>query len=153
MAETILGQLGQGHFRVFSGGSHPTGRVNPLAVEQLALRGYPTHDLASKSWDRYLMPTSPVMDYVITVCEQAAHEAQPCFPGNPSRFMWRFQSPSSVQGTDAVVRKAFSDVCNTIEETIKLFVWQNTMPSPHTTPASCAAEPAGAGRNRVSDTL
>ncbi|MFL6672305.1 MAG: arsenate reductase ArsC [Massilia sp.] len=129
MAESILGQLGQGQFRAFSAGSHPTGRVNPLAIEQLALRGYPTRDLASKSWQRFLAPESLGMDFVITVCALAAREEQPCWPGNPETLFWRFRAPGAVQGSDQVVRQAFSDVCDVIEESIKLFVWQNSVQS------------------------
>lgn len=127
MAESILGRLGQGQFHAFSAGSHPTGRVNPLAIEQLARRAYPTRDLASKSTMLFLGPGAPKMDFVITVCALAAREIQPCWPGNPETLFWRFEAPGAVQGSDVVVRQAFSDVCDVIEESVKLFVWQNSV--------------------------
>ena len=125
MAESILKQLGQGRFRAFSAGSHPTGRVNALAMEQLAMRGYPTHGLASKSWDAFLVPGSPVMDFVITVCAHAGREKQPLWPGNPQLLFWTFPDPGAVQGTDLAIRQSFSEVCDGIEQTLKQFLEHN----------------------------
>jgi arsenate reductase len=128
MAESILEKLGQGCFRAYSAGGHPTGRINPLAAEQLTRRGYRTAGLASKSWDIFLMPDSPAMDVVITVCAAAAREKQPGWPGTPQMLLWEFQDPGTVQGTDRAIRQSFSDICDGIESAIELFLEQNGLP-------------------------
>lgn len=122
MAESVLRKIGSRHFRAFSAGSHPTGIVNPLAIEELARRGYPVDGLASKSWKQYLAPDALKMDFVISVCALAARESQPSWPGKPQPLFWEFRSPGSEQGNDAAVRKAFADVCGDIEQSVSRFV-------------------------------
>lgn len=122
MAESILRKVGNHDFRAFSAGSHPTGIVNPLAIEELTRRRYPVDGLASKSWQAYLLPEAPEMDFVISVCALAARENQPSWPGAPRTLFWEFRSPGSEQGNDAAVRKAFSDVCGDIEQSVSRFV-------------------------------
>ncbi|HEY0488431.1 MAG TPA: arsenate reductase ArsC [Telluria sp.] len=122
MAEAVLRKIGDHHFRAFSAGSHPTGMVNPLAIEELTRRGYPVDGLASKSWKRYLTPDALKMDFVISVCALAARENQPLWPGDPHTLFWTFRSPGSEQGNDAAVRKAFADVCSDIEQSVRRFV-------------------------------
>lgn len=118
MAEAILRQRATWRFCAFSAGSHPTGRVNPLALEALSLRGYSTEDLFSKSWSRFTAPDAPQLDLVVTVCGKAAVEPQPQWPGHPPQVFWSFPSPGSVQGSDAAVRAVFSGVCEQIEAAI-----------------------------------
>jgi arsenate reductase len=122
MAESILGRLGNGLVRAYSVGSHPTGRVNSLALEELARRGYRTDGLTSKSWDEFQLVTSPPLDFVITVCGLVLRENPPRWPGNPKTMFWDFPAPGAVQGSDAQVRQAFCDVCTQIEESIKRFL-------------------------------
>ena len=81
MAEALINTMGQGRFRAYSAGSHPTGKVNPFAVEKVESVNYPTENLRSKSWDEYATPDAPKMDFIITVCDNAANEACPIWPG------------------------------------------------------------------------
>lgn len=119
MAEAMLAQLGGAQFEVHSAGTHPTGRVNPLALEELSRRGYSTADLGSKSWNDFARPGSPALDLVVTVCELAARETPPVWPGNPVTVLWRFPAPGAVQGSIGEVRAVFSSVCQQVEEAVK----------------------------------
>jgi arsenate reductase len=121
MAESILSKLGQGRFQAFSAGSHPTGRVNALAIEQLALRGYPVAELRSKSWRQFIDLGMP-LDFVISVCDISAGQAQPEWPGNPILVHWNFRAPGAVEGSDQAIRQAFSTVCDQIENALKDFI-------------------------------
>jgi arsenate reductase len=122
MAESILNRLGDGSFRAFSAGSHPTGRVNALTFDELRRRGYSTAGLASKSWLQFASADSPELDFVISVCANAAAENQPKWRGNPEILQWIFPPPGQVTGTDEEIRSAFSKVCGEIEGTVKEFV-------------------------------
>lgn len=125
MAEAILNGLAKGTCAGFSAGSHPTGRVNPFTVHELQRRGYPTIGLASKSWQLFAAPCAPELDFVITVCPNAAAELQPAWAGNPTRLKWAFRAPGEVPGSHGVVRAAFEEVCGQIESSIKEFLWVN----------------------------
>lgn len=122
MAESILSKIGRGKFAAFSAGSHPTGRVNPLAIEQLALADFPVHGLSSKHWHHFASPSSPPLDFVITVCHLADKQPQPDWTGEPIRLNWNFVAPGSVQGSDAQIRQAFAGVLQEIHVALKKFV-------------------------------
>lgn len=122
MAEGLINQLGSGRFRGFSAGSHPTGRVNPLALETLARLGCDTAGMSSKSWDVYARPDAPRMDFIITVCDNAAGEACPYWPGQPVTAHWGFPDPSHVEGDEAVRRAAFKRTAQAITHRIRLFL-------------------------------
>ncbi|WLI91342.1 arsenate reductase ArsC [Massilia sp. R2A-15] len=119
MAEAILRRLGGERFRAFSAGSHPTGRVNPLALEQLRLRGYPTDGLASKSWSRFSKEDAPPLSLLIGVCGKVVDERHPAWPGSPPQLYWNLPSPGTVQGSDAEVRAVFSSVCARLEQAMR----------------------------------
>jgi arsenate reductase len=127
MAESILNRLGDGSFRAFSAGSHPTGRVNALTFDELRRRGYSTTGLASKSWLAFASADSPELDFVIAVCANAAAEQQPQWNGNPEKLQWIFPPPGQVTGSDQEIRAAFSKVCGEIEATVKEFVRRETV--------------------------
>lgn len=122
MAEALITTLGKGRFRGFSAGSHPNGIVNPFAIEQISSTGYPLENLRSKSWDEFSAPEAPPMDFVITVCDKAAGEICPYWPGHPLVFHWGFEDPASVTGSDEIKRAAFHKVFCQIMARIKLFV-------------------------------
>jgi protein-tyrosine-phosphatase len=121
MAEALINTLGRGRFRAWSAGSHPTGRVNPLAIEQLRALDYPLADVRSKSWDEFAQPGAPAMDYVITVCDNAAGEVCPVWPGNPKRLHWSFEDPAAVTGSDEVKRRAFAKTFAEISARVREF--------------------------------
>ncbi|MBF0135047.1 MAG: arsenate reductase ArsC [Magnetococcus sp. DMHC-1] len=122
MAEALINTLGKGRFQAYSAGSHPTGRVNPFAVEQVAQLGYPTDTLRSKSWDEFSRPDAPSMDVVITVCANAAGEVCPVWPGAPISTHWGFADPAAVEGSDADKRQAFAKIFHHIEKRVQVFV-------------------------------
>jgi arsenate reductase len=124
MAEGLLNVLGGGRFRAYSAGSHPTGVVNPFAVEQLATIGYPRPGeppLRSKSWDEFAAPGAPVMDFVFTVCDNAAGEVCPIWPGDPVTAHWGFADPAAAEGDEATRRRAFTIAFNQIRHRVQLF--------------------------------
>ncbi len=122
LAECLLTHLGQGRFQGFSAGSHPTGKVNPLALETLAKLGLPTHGLRSKSWDEFALPGAPKMDFVITVCDQAAGESCPIWPGHPALAHWGLPDPAAASGDHATRLAAFRQTAITLESRIRLLV-------------------------------
>ena len=100
LAESILRKLGAGRFAAFSAGSHPKGAVNPFAMKVLERLEYPTDGLRSKSWDEFAAPGAPTMDFVFTLCDDAASEACPVWPGQPMTAHWGIEDPAAVEGTD-----------------------------------------------------
>jgi arsenate reductase (thioredoxin) len=122
MAEAILNQLGGGRYRAYSAGSQPSGRVNPLALEQLQRSGLVVDDLRSKNWDEFAAPGAPAMDFVLTVCDNAAGEVCPYWPGQPMSAHWGVPDPAAVQGTDAEKQHAFNEVFIALHRRITLFL-------------------------------
>ncbi|MES1981870.1 MAG: arsenate reductase ArsC [Pseudomonadota bacterium] len=122
MAEALITTLGKGRFRGYSAGSHPGGTVNPFAIEQLRKTGCPSSNLRSKSWDEFAQPNAPRMDFIITVCDNAAGEVCPIWPGQPVSAHWGFEDPAAAQGTDEEKRRAFDKIYRQIMTRIKLFV-------------------------------
>jgi len=120
LAEAILDHRGDGRFRAFSAGSHPVGRVNPHALALLEKAGLPTGDLRSKSWDEFAAPGSPPLDFIFTVCDNAAGEVCPLWPGQPVTAHWGLPDPAAVQGSDADTAKAFHDTFVALERRISL---------------------------------
>jgi arsenate reductase len=121
MAEGILNALGGGRFRGYSAGSHPSGRVNPIALELLAKDGYPTQGVRSKSWDEFTGPKAPRIDFVVTVCDNAAHEACPIFPGRPVAAHWGVADPAAAQGNDDDKRRAFRAAFDILRRRVQRF--------------------------------
>jgi len=121
MAESILNHEGAGRFRAYSAGSHPAGRVNPLALELLRARKLPVDGLASKSWDEFARPGAPLLDFVFTVCDNAAGETCPVWPGQPMSAHWGIPDPAAVEGSDDDKRKAFADASRTLLNRIRIF--------------------------------
>lgn len=107
LAESILRKDGGRHFRAFSAGSQPKGAVNPLAIRVLESLDYPTDDLRSKSWEEFASPDAPVMDFVFTVCDNAAGESCPVWPGQPMTAHWGIEDPAEAAGTDIEKEAAF----------------------------------------------
>src|SRR5580692_438959 len=107
LAEALCNQWGKGKFRGFSAGSFPKGQVHPLAVQLLHAIGLPTDAMRSKSWDEFAQPGAPAMDFVFTVCDQAAGEVCPIWPGNPVTAHWGLPDPAAVEGSEAVRMDAF----------------------------------------------
>lgn len=122
LAEGFLNQLGRGRFRAYSAGSHPKGMVNPLAVEELRRAGVAVDNLRSKSWDEFAVPGAPAMDFVITVCDNAANETCPVWPGQPMTAHWGVEDPAAVEGADDQKRRAFRNAAITLRRRIELFL-------------------------------
>ena len=122
LAEVLLNHWGKGRFRAFSAGSFPKGAVHPMALDQLGAAGLPVTGLRSKSWSEFAEPGAPVMDFVFTVCDQAAGEVCPIWPGNPINAHWGVPDPAAVEGTEAQRVQAFRDAYRQLEARIKLFV-------------------------------
>ncbi len=122
IAECLLERLGAGRFRAFSAGSHPAGAVNPHAERLLASLGYDTRRLRSKSWDEFAGAEAPPMDWVITVCDNAAGELCPVWPGAPARDHWSIPDPAAVLGPEAETARRFRAVYARIEARIAAFL-------------------------------
>jgi arsenate reductase len=122
LAEAVLNHLGKGRFRAFSAGSHPTGEVNPFALELLRERGISTGGLYSKSWDEFALPDAPRLDFVFTVCDKAAGEVCPIWPGQPMTAHWGIEDPAAVDGDDAAKRRAMAIACRHLSTRINLFI-------------------------------
>ena len=121
LAEGLMNRWGQQKFHAFSAGSHPAGRVNPFALELLERLSLPLESPRSKSWDELATPGSPHLDFIFTVCDDAAGEVCPVWPGQPMTAHWGVPDPAAVGGSDAEKREAFRRVCLTLEARIKLF--------------------------------
>ncbi len=122
LAEGLLTNLGKGRFRAFSAGSHPAGQVNPFALELLEKNHFDTSAMRSKSWDEFARPDAPHLDFVITVCDNAAGEVCPVWPGQPMTAHWGIPDPAAVAGTDEAKRRAFVDAMNQLQRRICMFV-------------------------------
>lgn len=122
MAEALFNQLGQGRFQAFSAGSKPTGKVNPFAIEQVAALGYGTASLRSKSWDEFAQADATKMDIVITVCDNAAGEVCPIWPGTSVSGHWGFEDPASAEGSDEEKRQAFGLIREQIQHCVERFI-------------------------------
>jgi arsenate reductase (thioredoxin) len=122
MAEAILNRKGQPNFTAYSAGSHPTGTVRPEALRQLESARLPTVDLRSKSWNEFAQPGGPRLDFVFTVCDNAANEVCPVWPGQPMTAHWGVPDPAAVQGTREQVEKAFREAFFLLERRISLFL-------------------------------
>lgn len=121
LAEAILAHVGKGRFRAYSAGSHPAGKVNPWALELLARQGLAVTDLRSKSWDEFAATSAPHFDFVITVCDNAAGEVCPAWPGQPITAHWGIEDPAAVEGSDDAKRRAFSKAFNEMNRRISVF--------------------------------
>jgi arsenate reductase (thioredoxin) len=122
LAESLLNHLGRGRFRAYSAGSFPKGEVHPLSLDLLRSLGLPHEGARSKSWDEFARPESPVMDFVFTVCDQAAGEVCPIWPGTPVTAHWGVPDPAAVEGSYEVRMKAFRAALQTLQSRIGLFV-------------------------------
>jgi protein-tyrosine-phosphatase len=122
LGEALLRHWGRGRFNAFSAGSFPKGEVNPMALELLRSLKLPTEGLRSKSWNEFAKPDAPVMDFVITVCDQAANEVCPIWPGQPITAHWGVPDPAAVEGSEAERWTAFKDAYRRLDARIKLFV-------------------------------
>ncbi|WOJ88711.1 arsenate reductase ArsC [Methylocapsa polymorpha] len=122
IAEAILNKDGAGRFKAFSAGSHPKGAVNPFAIKVLESFDYPTDGLRSKSWEEFAQPGAPVMDFVFTVCDDAAGEVCPVWPGQPMTAHWGIEDPAAVQGTDIQKESAFILAHRYLKTRISVFI-------------------------------
>jgi arsenate reductase len=122
LGEALFNTMGAGRFNAYSAGSHPTGRVNPFAIEQVSLLGYPVENLRSKSWDEFAVPGAPALDFVITVCDKAAGEMCPLWPGQPITAHWGFPDPAAIEGTDEQKRAAFAQTARQMRNRVQLFL-------------------------------
>jgi arsenate reductase (thioredoxin) len=122
LSEAILNRLGDGRFRAFSAGSKPVGQVNPGALELLQRREYPTDGLRSKSWDEFAGSGAPQMDCIVTVCNNAAGETCPVWPGHPTTEHWDIDDPAGVGDSDEERRAAFEEAYAVLEKRIEKFV-------------------------------
>ena len=121
LAEVIMNQVGGGRFKAYSAGSQPNGRVNPFAIELLKKNSLPTDGLRSKSWDEFAAPGAPQLDFVFTVCDNAAGEVCPMWPGQPVTAHWGVEDPAAVEGTDDEKRRAFAQAYTVLRNRIQMF--------------------------------
>lgn len=122
IAECIMNRLGRGRFRAFSAGSMPRGAINPYALDLLAKLNYDTSTLSSKSWAVFAEPGAPTMDFVFTVCDDAANEVCPVWPGQPMTAHWGVPDPSTAGGSEAERRVAFADTHRMLHQRIDIFI-------------------------------
>lgn len=122
LAESILRKEGAGRFQAFSAGSQPKGAVNPHALKTLEDYGYPTEGLRSKNWDEFATPDAPRMDFVFTVCDSAAGEACPLWPGQPITAHWGIEDPAAVDGSPVEIQGAFNTAFKYMKNRISVFV-------------------------------
>ena len=122
IAEAILSRLGAGRFNAYSAGSMPTGRVNPHAIALLRQMQHPTEALRSKSWEEFAQPGAPKLDFVFTVCDNAAQEVCPIWPGLPMTAHWGLPDPAAAKGSDAEIALAFADTYRMVDQRLGVFV-------------------------------
>ena len=122
LAEVMLNHFGHGRFKAYSAGSRPGGSVNPLSLETLEGLGLPTAGVRSKSWDEFAAPGAPVFDFIITVCDNAANEVCPVWPGKPTTAHWGVADPAAVEGSDQHKRAAFRDAAVVLRRRIDLLL-------------------------------
>lgn len=122
MAEVLLNTLGKGRFKAYSAGSRPAGQVNPFTIEQLRKGGHAIEGLRSKSWEEFAAPGAPHMDFIITVCDNAAGEVCPVWPGHPASAHWGFEDPAAVEGSDEQKRAKFHEVYHQIARRLGAFL-------------------------------
>ncbi|HSV84546.1 MAG TPA: arsenate reductase ArsC [Ramlibacter sp.] len=122
MAEALMNAAGHGRFKAFSAGSHPTGKVNPLALKSLAWLRLPTEGYRSKDWNEFAQPDSPRLDFVLTVCDKAAGEVCPIWPGQPVSAHWGVPDPAAVEGSDEEKARHFNDAALTLKRRIDLML-------------------------------
>jgi len=122
MAEAIMNYKGRPNFSAYSAGSHPSGAVRPEAIAELESANLPTDGLRSKSWDEFAKPDAPKLDFVFTVCDAAAKEVCPIWPGHPLTAHWGFPDPAAVRGTSEEIKRAYRDAFISLERRIDLFL-------------------------------
>jgi protein-tyrosine-phosphatase len=122
MAEAILNKVGRGRFRAFSAGSQPSGKVHPYALQLLESMNFDTSFARSKSWDEFAEPAAPVMDFIFTVCDSAANETCPIWPGHPMTALWSVPDPKRAEGNDAELHLAFTEAYRMLNNRILLFL-------------------------------
>jgi arsenate reductase len=122
MAEAIMNSKGRPHFTAYSAGSHPTGQVRPEALKRLEVARLPTDGLRSKDWNEFVKPDAPKLDFVFTVCDNAAKEVCPVWPGQPMTAHWGVPDPAAAHGTKEQVEKAFRDAFFLLDRRIGLFL-------------------------------
>ena len=122
LAESVLRKDGAGRFRAFSAGSHPKGAVNPFALRVLRAFDYPADGFRSKSWDEFATPNAPKMDFVFTVCDDAAGEACPVWPGHPMTAHWGIEDPAAVEGSDIEKERAFNTAFRYMRNRVTSFI-------------------------------
>ena len=122
MAEAILNKIGRGTFAAYSAGSHPAGSVNPHALELLRKNHFSIDGLRSKDWAEFATPEAPTMDFVLTVCDRAAGEVCPIWPGHPATAHWGFPDPAAVQASEAAQRQAFAEVLQGLTQRVRMLL-------------------------------
>jgi len=122
LGEMLVNRLGAGRYQGFSAGSTPTGKVNPFAIQLLSQKGYPTDGLRSKSWDEFGGPDAPQIDFVFTVCDNAAGETCPVWPGHPAKAHWGIPDPANAKGADEQILQAFGKAYEQLEQRIGAFM-------------------------------
>ncbi|KRB98916.1 arsenate reductase [Hydrogenophaga sp. Root209] len=146
MAESILNQQGAGRFRAWSAGSHPAGTVNPHAIELLERNRFKTTGLRSKNWEEFAASDAPRMDFVLTVCDKAAGEVCPVWPGQPMSAHWGVEDPAAIKGSEEVVQRAFNDCFILLNRRIALLT---VLPIEKLDKLALKHELAGIGRVKV----
>jgi len=121
LAEALMNAENPAHFRGYSAGSFPKGEVHPMALDLLRREGYAVDTLRSKSWDEFAKPDAPKMDFVFTVCDNAANEPCPIWPGQPMTAHWGLPDPAAVEGDEAIRRLAFADTLRALRNRIRIF--------------------------------
>ena len=122
IAECVLNRLGQGRFKAYSAGSHPKGQVHPYALDLLEKLNFVTDELRSKNWDEFAAPGAPALDFVFTLCDEAAAEECPVWPGQPMTAHWGLPDPATAEGNEAERRLAFADALRMLNNRISIFV-------------------------------